>query len=363
MTSVHNSEDARIFHKQCVSLAKSGYEVFLIAPGNNYKKNGVNIIGVGEKPDGKLKRILLFTRKVYKKAKSLNADIYHIHDPELLLYGLILKKQGKKVIFDSHEDYLLTITEKSWIPSLFRKITSKLFEIYESKIIKAIDGAIVCYPWTEERYRNLNRNVKMVLNFPILKEKNIEIKYKTSRKIAFAGGISKQWSHKEIIEALTILKNVQYELAGKLIGNYGKELKSMGGWQYVNYHGVIPFEEVKTKIYERSSIGMVLLDYIAQCKGTVGNLSNTKFFEYMQMGLPLVCTNFDLWKEIIDEEECGIYVNPHDVNEIVNAINFLLDNPNIAKTMGENGRKAIINKYNWNSEEKKLIELYKTILN
>lgn len=361
MTSAHKSDDTRIFHKECTSLANNGYDVFLVSHGDSYTKNGVTVVGLGDKPTGRFQRMISSTRNAYRQAKSLDADIYHIHDPELLPYAYKLKKEGKKVIFDSHEDYLSTITEKSWIPSFFRKLVFKVFKMYEKKVIGAIDAAVVCYHWTEDRYNEINENVKMILNFPILEDENTVIERSNLRKISFAGGISRQWCHKEIIEAIDSLEDVEYELAGRLSGAYGEELKNLEGWKHVNYHGVLPHEEVKNTIYSNSSIGMALLDYIAQCKGTVGNLSNTKFFEYMQMGLPLVCTNFKLWKEIIDEEECGICVNPHDVAGIANAIEYLLENPSIAKEMGRNGQRAVIYKYNWGVEEKKLLNLYEMI--
>ena len=45
---------------------------------------------------------------------------------------------------------------------------------YENKVISIIDGAIVCYHWTGERYSKINDNVEMILNFPLLgEEKNI----------------------------------------------------------------------------------------------------------------------------------------------------------------------------------------------
>ena len=363
MTSAHKSDDTRIFHKECVSLANNGYDVFLVSHGDSYTKNGVRVVGLGEKPTNRLKRMLSSAKNVYKKAKELDADIYHIHDPELLPYAYRLKKEGKKVIFDSHEDYLSTITEKAWIPSFFRRFVSKTFKMYEKRVIGAIDAAIVCYHWTEDRYGEINDNVKMILNFPILEDENAAVEKRNLRKISFAGGVTRQWCHKEIIEAIGRLGDVEYELAGRLSGSYGEELRSLEGWKLVNYHGVLPHQEVKGTIYANSSIGMALLDYIAQCKGTIGNLSNTKFFEYMQMGLPLVCTDFQLWKEIIEEEECGICVNPHNIDEIADAIKYLLDNPSIAEQMGRNGQKAVIYKYNWGMEEKKLLSLYQTISN
>ena len=101
VTSVHPADDIRIFHKECGSLSNAGYEVYLVAPEIlNHIRNGIQIIGVLNKPVSRLQRILFYTKRVYKNALWVNADIYHLHDPELLLYALLLKKKGKIVIFD-----------------------------------------------------------------------------------------------------------------------------------------------------------------------------------------------------------------------------------------------------------------------
>lgn len=362
MTSAHSSNDTRIFHKECISLAKAGYEVYLIANGKSYEKNGVHVIGIGEQPTSRIKRMTKNVQKIYYTALDVDADIYHIHDPELLPYVVKLKRKGKKVIFDSHEDYLSTISVKSWIPKYLRPIVKTLYSIYEMSVVKKLDGAIVCYHWTEERFSKYCNNVMMVLNYPIVDDsfKLPSINFE-KRAVSFAGGISPQWCHKEILCALSRVPNVTYELAGKLIGEYGSELQKMKEWDIVNYHGVLSLDKVFTEVYANSSIGMALLDYIPQCKGTMGNLSNTKFYEYMYIGLPLICTDFTLWKKIIDEEKCGIYVNPHNVEEITKAIIYLLENPEVAKKMGNNGHNAVLNKYNWKTEESKLLKLYSCI--
>lgn len=360
VTSVHRTEDPRIFHKQCVSLVKEGYEVFLVSHGESYKKSGVNIIGVGDKPTSRYQRFVESGKKVYEAAKKVEADIYHLHDPELLPYALKLRKSGAKVIFDSHEDYVSTITQKKYIPKWAKVIVSNLFKSYEKHVIKNIDGAISCYHWTQDRYSLLNNNTKMILNYPIVDSDKLEPHNSDSRKISFAGGIWDQWMHHNIIKAIENIDDVQYELAGKFLDGYEEQLIQLSGWRKVNYLGMLPFEEVK-QVYMDSAIGICLLDYVPQTKGNIGNLSNTKFFEIMQMGLPIICTDFVLWKEIIDEEKCGIYVNPNNSNEIEEAINYLLNNPEEAIEMGINGHKAILDKYNWSIEEEKLFELYSAI--
>ena len=85
-------------------------------------------------------------------------------------------------------------------------------------------------------------------------------------------------------------------------------------------------------------------------------------FEYMSAGLPVIASNFPKWKNIIDETNCGICVNPLDPNEIAKAIEFFLTNPEKAKEMGQNGRKLIEKKYNWSIEEKKLNAFYSSLV-
>ena len=140
-----------------------------------------------------------------------------------------------------------------------------------------------------------------------------------------------------------------------------EKLKANEGWSKVNYLGQIKHEDVYEKVYSKSFIGMALLDYIPLCKGNIGNMSNNKFFEYLLAGLPLICTDFILWKEVVETNNCGICVNPRNINEIVAAIKYLSENPDIATKMGQNGRKIVLEKYNWKWEEKKLIDLYNSL--
>ena len=104
MTSAHSYNDVRILIKECKSLAKAGYVVYLVAEGVDREEDGVYIKGCGDKPKERYARMKCFSEKVYKRAIELDCDIYHFHDPELLPYGVRLKRRGKKVIFDSHED-------------------------------------------------------------------------------------------------------------------------------------------------------------------------------------------------------------------------------------------------------------------
>ena len=132
MTSAHSPEDVRIFVKECSSLAEAGYDTYLIERGKSYEKNGVHIVGVGDFYGSRLQRMITLAKLVYEAAVKVDADIYQIHDPELLPYALKLKKRGKKVIFDSHEYYNDQLRKKPYLPGWASVIIASIYKVYES---------------------------------------------------------------------------------------------------------------------------------------------------------------------------------------------------------------------------------------
>jgi glycosyltransferase involved in cell wall biosynthesis len=88
-----------------------------------------------------------------------------------------------------------------------------------------------------------------------------------------------------------------------------------------------------------------------------------KLFEYMSAGLPIIASDFPLWKQIVEGNKCGITVDPMNPKAIAEAIEYLLERPELMNEMGENGRKAVLEKYSWQKESEKLIKIYSDILN
>jgi len=357
--------DVRVFGKECTSLVNAGYEVYLVSPNAKEEiKNGVHIIGVPFHKKGSFARLFILPKLLYKRALSINADIYQFNDPASLPYGSKLKRKGKKVIFDSFEDHPTLTLEHKELPLIVRYLVSKIYSIYEFNRCKKFDGLILCYHWTQERLNKACKNNQLVFNFPIIKDNQLERLNEisnSSSSLCYAGLFSEMWNIGNIISALAKLDDVQLNLAGHGSDSILEKFKGNEGCSKVNYLGQIKYEEVYDLVYSKSFIGMALLDYIPLCKGNVGNMSNNKLFEYMLAGLPVICTDFILWKEVVEQNNCGICVNPRNINEIVAAIKYLKENPEVAKQMGQNGRKIVLEKYNWECEEKKLIEIYKRL--
>ena len=360
VTSVHQSLDDRIFLRECRSLAEAGFSTYLVAPNcESVISEGVNIINVDSSVEGRIKRMLYTTRKVYKKALDLNCDVYHFHDPEMLPFAKKLKRKGKKVIYDAHEDVPKQIMGKYWIPSFLRKLISKYFEKYENKIAKKLDRIISATNTITERFSLINSESYTINNYPLLSEMstvrhNWEAKEKT---LCFTGAISKIRGLSEIIKSIENL-DAKFILAGVFSPvEYKNELENEEGWKKVHNKGFVSRDDVKS-IFEQSMLGVVT--YLPLPNHV--DAQPAKLFEYMAAGLPMIASNFPLWLEIVEENECGICVDPTSPKELSVAIDRILSNPKLAEQMGNKGRKAVVEKYSWEAESKKLVELYKSLV-
>jgi glycosyltransferase involved in cell wall biosynthesis len=361
LTSVHPRFDGRIFRKECISLYNAGYDVSLIVAdgkGDQVADN-INIYDVGVEI-GRIKRIFKTASNIKKRAIELNAEIYHFHDPELIFTGLKLKRLGKKVIFDMHENVPVDIEEKEYINPILRKVISFCYRKLEIFAVKRFDGIVSTRESINERLQLYNSNIELITNFPIIDE-NIEKETSDKPIICFAGAVVPNWQHKVIIKSIENIDSVTYNLAGSADDNYLLELKKLKGWSKVDYLGKVPFSRVKS-MYKTATIGVAVYIYCKNMDGTTGNLANTKLFEYMNWGIPIICTDYSLWKRIVvDEIKCGICVNPYDSDAITRAVKYFIDNPEIAKQMGKNGRAAVLKIYNWDTQATKLVKLYHTI--
>lgn len=358
MTSVHSARDVRIFHKMCASLAESGYDTYLVAPGESFEEKGVHVIGAGERPESRLRRMTGFAREVYKKALALDAELYHMHDPELLPYAKKLTRRGKRVVYDCHEDLGLDIMDKGWIPSFLRTLLRGAAEAYEKRAAKRTTAIISVSPQICEKFEAYHPCVEMVCNFPDIQGlEKYESPHYEGKRAVFAGSIMEIWSHENIIRAVALVEGAEYLFCGNGSKAYFARLSNLPGFSRAQYLGSLRHEEVDC-VYRAGMAGMALLTAYRPA----GTLGNTKLFEYMAHGLPVICTDSVLWKEIVQTAACGICVDPENVEEIADAIRMLTANPGEARRMGENGRRQVLERYNWGKEKKKLQKLYNTIL-
>lgn len=360
ITTVHTSSDVRIFHKECKTLAREGYETYLIAPHDSEEEiDGVHIIPLPYK-SGRLYRFIFKKRIALKKAKEVNAEIYHFHDPEMLFLGLKLKLLGKKVIYDVHEDVPAQILNKDWLGSLlFRKIISKLFNTFEKWACRYFDGVVTVTTDIVDKFY-MNKRTTLLRNLPstviIDESKELEVK-RQKFTMLYAGGLTEIRGIRELIQAVNYLNGeVELLILGKWDDpEFKKECEELEGWRYTKYLGFKPVKEVYS--YMKSvDVGLCTL------YPTLNHIKSlpVKAFEYMACGIPILMSDFPDWMEVFEKN--AIFVNPKSPKEMAAKIEGLVKNIERTRMIGSNNRQIVETKFSWEAEKINLINLYKDIL-
>ncbi|MFL6305690.1 MAG: glycosyltransferase family 4 protein [Candidatus Sulfotelmatobacter sp.] len=364
LTSAHGPFDVRIFHKECRSLARAGYEVIEI--GNfdfNGAVDGVTIRGLNRR-GGRLQRSTINLVPIAREAIRAAGDLYHLHDPELLLVGLLLRAAGKLVVYDIHEDLPRTVLFKAYLPQRVRKPLMWAAEFMENMLARQMSGLIAATPALAERFGRFKVNTIAVNNYVILDEfkpRSGQISDAQPPGVTYYGGMSTERGIHELLAAMALLPQqlgVKLELAGTF---YVQEQQKsvMGGaeWQHVLWHGEIGRADLAS-LLRRVQVGLVVLHphpaYL--------NSHPTKLFEYMAAGIPVVASDFPLWRSIIENADCGLLVDPFDPSAIAAAIEYLITNPDEANRMGMRGRRAVERQFNWDMEEQSLLSFYGSLL-
>ncbi len=361
-SSAHSANDIRIFGKECRSLARAGYDVHLVA-GRSLRGpvDGVTIHPLTSKPHGRIRRIAVDPWVLYRQVLALDAEIYHFHDPELLVVGLMLKRAGKIVIYDAHEDLATNISEKSWLPSLARRPVASAVIRVERYVSKRLDAVVAATPHIRSRLGSYQEQTVDIRNYPDLTElpsRPTEPRPFAERDTAvYIGSITVARGIHEMVLAndrasssLTLAGNFAY-------GSERTETVSLPGWSRVIDRGTLDRSEI-WKLLGSAYAGLVLFH------PTHSHVSAmpTKLFEYMAAGIPVIASNFSLWRDIVEGADCGICVDPLDPEAIASAMTYLRTNPDLAGAMGARGRQSVHELYSWAAEERKLLSLYNDLL-
>lgn len=352
ITTVHHAQDARIFFRQCRSLAKH-HNTSLIAPGEKDDTlQDVHILSLGQNRN-RLFRASINQLKALFKAIKLKADLYHFHDPELILTGLCLKLLGYKVIYDVHEDVPKDILLKTHIPSILRRPLAKLANFFETLAARFCDAIITVTPDIAKRFPQ--NKTFLVRNYPfhILPSVTYEDYLQRDIDLIYIGSITLNRGLSEMVSAA---KNIKKSLV--LIGNAPTSLieDHVQDNSYINYINWMPSSQLFSRLAQ-SKVGLVILHPTP----TFMTSYPLKLFEYMAAGIPVIASNFPEWEQIINHYQCGLVVDPLDEKSITEAILYLLNHPEEAYQMGQNGLKAIQEELNWDQELHSLLSVYETI--
>jgi glycosyltransferase involved in cell wall biosynthesis len=366
VTVVHPALDDRIFYKECVSLARAGYEVHLVAPHDKDEViEGVHIHAL-PKASGRLRRILLWPWKAYRQVRRISPRprICHFHDPEFLPMGQLLRLRGYQAVFDVHENIPDQIRAKPYIPRWLRRVAAVTYYLLERVLTVGMPTvhvleSIAC------RYRGRRTVLR---NLPHRRSSPLPAKARTSgpRRLVYLGGLDNDRGGIEMIQATLELcrRGIQTELLviGPVLDGVGERMEQIaaatGMPQALRFTGQLPRREAMQRLAD-ADLGLCLFSPTPN----ILNSLPVKLGEYMQAGLPVVASNFDCWRQYVTDLGTGVLVDPFDVPAIADAIQALLADPKRMAEMGQAGLKAVNENLCWENEEPKLVELYRQLLN
>ena len=363
LTTAHGRKDVRVYQKECISLAKAGYEVvWIVNDGLGFEETDkITTLDLG----GCATRLCRFAwalpRSLFK-ALSIKAEVYHFHDPDLLLVGLILSAIGKNVVYDVHEDMPSDMHSKNWIPTVMRRPLSFILANVEKFASRRFAACVCATDHINQRFKSYGAKTILLRNYPTSPVRALNCKVKSSVtikedefKLCYAGNIGEERGIREKMQVASRSKTRLTLMGPFRSGKLLEELSSSNEWKWIDYLGVVDKQSVEEQ-YKKCSAGLVLL----QRGYGYEEALPVKMFEYMMFKLPVICSDFPLWRNIVEENNCGVLVDPANIEQVVQAVIGLKENRITSLEMGKLGSAAVNNKYNWLTESELLLELYKS---
>lgn len=303
--------------------------------------------------------MLRTTRRVLEVAQRLDATVFHLHDPELIPAGLQLKRMGRTVIFDAHEDVPMQLLAKPYLIPAARRLLSYAFGAYERHACRQFDGIIAATPFIADKFKHINPRTIAVNNYPLAEEFDAAASWEHKRReVCYVGSIAAVRGIRELVRACALTRtDARLALAGQFSEPaLEAEVRAYPAWHKVRSLGHQDRAGVRA-VMAGSMAGLVTLhperNYL--------DALPVKMFEYMAAGIPVIASDIPLWRRIVEGSRCGICVDPMDPGAIAEAIDYFVQRPALARQMGGNGRRAILDTYNWPVESAKLIDFYEHV--
>jgi glycosyltransferase involved in cell wall biosynthesis len=360
-SSVHRVDDVRVHHKECRTLAEAGFDVTLVAVAADGGATPVKLVPLADEPS-RLRRMTHQTRAAVAAAKATGAAIYHFHDPELLPFALGLKRAtGARVIYDSHECYAEDIAAKEYINPLLRSTVARAVQTIEDFVVKRLDLVVAATPHIGRYFAPRAERVITVNNFPLKGEfgPSESRDVQASRAVCYVGAIS---FVRGILPLLDAFDNVRDDVALLLAGRFAsadveQAVRQHRNWHRVRFYGQVSRREV-AEIYDQSFAGIV---NFLPAPNHIHSQPN-KLFEYMAAGIPVIASDFALWRDLIETNAVGLCVDPSSGPAIAAAINALAAEPMQAQAMSARGSRLTQDVFTWENEGRKLVEAYEQLL-
>lgn len=361
ISTVHDTYDTRIFYKQIASLRRH-YRVHYLSPcAGPPPEDWIVPLHHSRSKLGRLKTHL----SLLARLPRIKADLYLLHDPELLPLGILLRCLGKRVVWDMHEDTYNDIKTKTYLAPLARALLSSTYRAVQWLGYRVLNGFILA----EDKYADYfpaPRRTCVVHNYPLLDRLESQRGAPQQRDtIVYIGSISTNRGVYQLLDIVERLAKRIPEVRLVLIGPFTDEALEASVRRQVLERGLQDNVDIRGRIKNVEAYPL-----IAQCRVGVALLLPepnfakslpTKMFEYMALGLPVVVSDFPLWKEIVERHDAGAAVDPLDVQAAADAIHVMLSEPSRYERLSANACAAA-RLYSWETESRTLLDFLGRIL-
>ena len=367
LSPVESRRDERAFSREALPALDYGLRPRILGPHScNDRLQGVEFVSL-PKSRGRALRILLASRFL-RSALKQNADIYHVHSPELIPVGLMLKLIfGKDVIYDTREDFPAMMLTKAYLPPRWRKLTSRIVAGVEALSARILDGFVTADSGTLRPHAKKGKSRKLVLyNFPNLRyfpePRIVEKKF----DLVYRGGLSERAGTFDLLKAVRLLKergtSVRLLMFGYADNKQTEQMVrdsvlSMGIEKLVTLKGVIPHDDMATTLCQ-ARIAVCPLQRIPKFLNNIP----VKVFESWACGLPVIATDLPPIRPFFRATPYGTLVRPGDAYALANAVARMLKSPQLVAEYGCRARRAVVERYNSDLEIRKLLSFYKEVL-
>lgn len=369
LSALHGGHDTRVVYREGFSLAKRYRLTMLLTRTDPTVHAAIQFMAIPHQPR-LWKRLCFVHPRLFWRALRVEARILHIHDAELIPIGLLLRLLGREVIYDVHENLHRQLVAKKRNNALLFRAFFRLFDQLAQRYFHLI-FAENSYP---ADYQNLRKPHAVVLNYPSLplldpfrRQSGQETATGTAPEFFYIGQLSLARCLDVLIDALARLKPHYPDFRMHLFGPLGFDvfepatLKQLTGYKSVKDNLLFYGATDARKAFPyaaRCVAGLALLRSV----GDFPDSYPTKLFEYMALELPVITSDFPLYRAVVETHACGFCLDPTDADALFQTLKFLVENPATARRMGENGRKAVEEEYNWDTEEEKLFRFYEQVV-
>ncbi len=377
VSTVHPLHDPRIFYLEAWSQAQAGHDVhYLVQADREETLNGVRIHSLGRETaitgGLRVKQRLQRLWRAARLAPQIDADIYHVHDPELIPVAIWLRlRTGRIVIFDAHEDDVAYVRQKFYLPRLVRPLLVALMALNVRLAARFLDAVVVCDQGVADLYRRRYgaRRVEIAHNFPrqdvFLADEPAESNGEVAGRpydLVYHGSIPPY--HLEVaFNVAEELRKRGVEARWLFFGDCPRaewayrELEKRGLREnFTIQHGWIHYDEVVPRV-RQARLGFIPLPDLPKFQNNIPS----KLFEFMALGMPTVLSDLPPSRPFVGDGQCAIMVPPADYAAYAEAIQRLLTDRELYRRMGEVGRQRIREKYNWEQESARILALYERL--